>query len=203
VEVGAGVEASEINLLWTQKRNRDFLDALADGTSVAVIVNDEAGLQMELKQQPCAHARMHNHFDGNNALGTKTGLCESLVQFYSNCGRDPFGGIPLTFILRCGSSDEEFSAWCRAFDTMLAESSQRVWLVKPAGSNQGRGIQIFDSIEAVQHHIDSKDVPWVVQKYIENPLLIWKRKFDIRAYCLVTQESGGVLSIATIARMAI
>ena len=61
-----------------------------------------------------------------------------------------------------------------------------MWIVKPGeNSNRGKGIEIFNKIdqieEFIQNQIGSK---FVIQKYIDNPLLIEKRKFDIRVFGL-------------------
>merc|ERR1719464_474396 len=77
------------------------------------------------------------------------------------------------------------------FESFNAEVGQRIWLVKPGESgNRGCGIKIYSSLEEVAQHVDSKKGMFVVQKYIERPFLIHKRKFDIRAYCLLVQEPG-------------
>jgi len=108
---------------------------------------------------------------------------------YMPLGRDPFGCVPLTFIVR-GTADPEFQLWQQAFNAFEAEAGQRIWLVKPGEwGNRGCGIRIYNTAAEIAQRVDSKDKVWAIQKYIERPLLIHKRKFDVRAYCLVVQEA--------------
>ena len=61
-----------------------------------------------------------------------------------------------------------------------------MWLVKPANENQGKGIKIFDKVEDITRFIESslQFSHWVIQKYLEKPLLYKGRKFDIRIWCV-------------------
>lgn len=64
------------------------------------------------------------------------------------------------------------------------------YIVKPLGGSQGVGIKIFSSVKDVENWVrnfQSKSI-WVIQKYLEYPLLYSKRKFDIRVYILVLPE---------------
>merc|ERR1712241_1496313 len=102
---------------------------------------------------------------------------ETIVDFYTNRARDPFGVIPVTCVVQ-GLEDPEFERWKSKYVEQSAERSQRVWLVKPGKqSNQGRGIEVYETVEDVQQYIASRDIPWVVQKYIEDPMLLNGRKF--------------------------
>ena len=60
-----------------------------------------------------------------------------------------------------------------------------IWIVKPAGLSRGRGIRCHNNLVEIQDQV-SKESTWVIQKYIENPMLILKKKFDIRQWVLVT-----------------
>ena len=71
-----------------------------------------------------------------------------------------------------------------------------IWIMKPTGSAQGKGIFLFTKLSAINEW--KKDHTWknaeeakaaaayVVQRYIENPQLIGGKKFDLRLYVLVT-----------------
>lgn len=179
-------DTPHMSLLWTAWRSGDFLDAVAGGEGAAVSANTCRELRLMPAPLPAGGLRAHNHFDGNAVLCRKYELRETMVSFYEAHGRDAYGVIPLSFVIKEGSAEPEFQKFRDAFKRAEQE---RLWLVKPgAHSNQGRGILVHDSIEAVQEHVDSKMAVWVIQKYISRPLLMDGRKFDIRMYGLVTQE---------------
>jgi Tubulin-tyrosine ligase family len=63
----------------------------------------------------------------------------------------------------------------------LVQSVCPVWVVKPGGKSRGRGIYLISSLTELPK--DGSD--FVVQKYIESPLVIDDRKFDIRVWVLI------------------
>ncbi|XP_072864067.1 inactive polyglycylase TTLL10 isoform X2 [Chlorocebus sabaeus] len=86
-----------------------------------------------------------------------------------------------------------------AFFTLFDET--QIWICKPTASNQGKGIFLLRSQEEVAalqaktrsveddpiHHKSPFRGPQarVVQRYIQNPLLLDGRKFDVRSYLLI------------------
>ncbi|EGR28974.1 tubulin-tyrosine ligase family protein, putative [Ichthyophthirius multifiliis] len=72
------------------------------------------------------------------------------------------------------------------YDPQYNLNQKNLWIVKPAGLSRGRGIRTFDQLQNLVNYVMGRDVTWVAQKYIENPLTINKKKFDIRQWACVT-----------------
>jgi tubulin polyglutamylase TTLL9 len=97
-----------------------------------------------------------------------------------------FDFTPLTFVL-----PGEYALFVEQFKKCTPST---VWIMKPIGKSQGKGIFLFRNLSQISKWRSetrwSKDNPdveqYVVQRYIDNPLLVGGKKFDMRIYALVT-----------------
>mmetsp|Transcript_29221 Transcript_29221/g.76529 ORF Transcript_29221/g.76529 Transcript_29221/m.76529 type:complete len:406 (+) Transcript_29221:100-1317(+) len=63
------------------------------------------------------------------------------------------------------------------------------WIMKPTGSAQGKGIFLVNRLSQIKKWAkDAKGQPrnYVISRYLDTPLLIGGKKFDLRLYVLVT-----------------
>lgn len=71
--------------------------------------------------------------------------------------------------------------------------NNNIWMLKPSDLSRGRGIRCYNSIQKIIDIVANSSNQYVIQKYIERPLLVSNRKvvyclygqFDIRQWVLI------------------
>ncbi|XP_036447385.1 protein polyglycylase TTLL10 isoform X2 [Colossoma macropomum] len=147
----------------------------------------------------------------NKVLTTKIGLLNSLREYDRVCSKVKQGQglrkmkmeefIPDTFRMDVKDEREAFFAQQEG----LHAGEGNMWICKPTGLNQGRGIFLLRNLEdimAFRAKIENKadgltnrKFPFrmpqaqIVQRYIQNPLLLKGKKFDVRSYLLIACTS--------------
>ena len=150
--------------------------------------------------------QMHNKIEYNQHLSNKKGLFRSLKSYYSAIGKNIFDYVPLTFHVIKGEEDPEFLKFQEEFNVFeekrVKNIGQNLWIIKPGeNTNRGQGISLANSLVQIKDLISSSSSSeasekhtFIIQKYIERPFLIHRRKFDIRCYALITSINGVIQS---------
>ena len=140
---------------------------------------------------------VYNHFEYIRCICTKTGLIRSLTKYYENnadavnAKYTVFHSTPTTFLVdENGKNTHLQKSLIRHSEKILPDKHclKNLWLVKPEGLNRGRGIEVFNNLKDIMNFVGAKNprARFVIQKYIERPLLYHSRKFDIRVWALFT-----------------
>jgi tubulin monoglycylase TTLL3/8 len=66
---------------------------------------------------------------------------------------------------------------------------RNLWILKPGGLSRGRGIEVHHSYADIMSLL-RKGGKYVAQKYIERPLLIRRKKFDVRQWVVLSNFSA-------------
>lgn len=148
---------------------------------------------------------MINHFPNHYELSRKDLLVKNIKRYRKDLERDgsPLaekteagitGGtkylyldfIPVTFVL---------PADYNMFVEEYRKNPQSTWIMKPCGKSQGAGIFLINKLSKLKKwsreakttfHPQIGKESYVISRYIDNPLLIGGKKFDLRLYVLVT-----------------
>ena len=143
---------------------------------------------------------IYNRLDDNYHLSNKKALFLNVSTYYQAMGINPFEvAIPLTFNVKSPhNNDPEYKKFTRAYKQFEQQKDANIWIIKPGeNSNRGTGIQVANSFNEIRNliqQLSSKNGnrTSIVQKYLDKPLLIHNRKFDIRGYAMLTSINGVV-----------
>ena len=114
-----------------------------------------------------------NHFPSSTNLGRKDLFWRNIFRMRLKYPKY-FNIAPHSWVLP--AEHMEFEA-TKTLSTMC----DKMFIVKPSASSCGRGIRVIKGNTRISMREDS-----IVSRYIDNPLLIKNKKFDMRMYVLVT-----------------
>jgi len=180
---------------WIQCNPEDYWNFYwASVTSTRQLFNIEAGYRL-------ADDQIINHYPNHYELTRKDMMLKNVKRYRKElekegnifAEKDEYGKyihlefIPTTFLL-----PGDYNLFVEEF----RKNPSSPWIMKPAGRSQGAGIFLINRLSQIKkwsrdgksatlNHYGSKDT-YVISRYVENPLLIGGKKFDLRLYVLVT-----------------
>jgi len=164
-------ENSEWNFYW------------ASVGTVKQIFNPEFGYRLNDMQ-------IINHYPNHFELTRKDLMVKNIKRYFKDLMREQSPGslpadfVPVTYLLPA-----DYTLFVEEF----RRNPNAMWIMKPTSRSQGKGIFIINKLAQIKKwstqsrwaQMPLKEA-YVISRYVENPLLIGGKKFDLRIYVLVT-----------------
>jgi len=208
---GSDSSVSEYNTIYDVLRSRGWKETDGDGNDWHIFWADKDWIHDTYDKIHLDPHQRINHFRNHYELTRKDLLVKNMKRmkrFYEREGRheesQKYNVCPITFVV-----PQEYSMFVEEFK----KHSGSTWIMKPIGKSQGAGIFLVNRLAQLQQwrppttwvpgggaprgaksekdtdDADAAQDPpevYVVQKYVEGPLLIGGKKFDLRLYAMVT-----------------
>ena len=132
-----------------------------------------------------------NHIPNERTITNKGALTENLKRYDRAQSKYGFALKDFYQETYCLDDVEDRS---RFFDQVPPEDQRdNLWIMKPTGSSRGRGIKILWQLNSLKAQFEDPmgtdaglaDQPYIIQRYIKNPLLLDGRKSELRIYWLI------------------
>ncbi|KAF4663913.1 putative tubulin polyglutamylase ttll1, partial [Perkinsus chesapeaki] len=187
----------EKHVLVTNFERLGWIRAGASGAAIEAALGGTRGSDKRADSQVCYYADGSRH----SSLSITTAGIQILLSSHPMTGN--FTGHPF--------NQSDGSSTPRADYSLFLEEYRRnpssTWIMKPAAKAQGRGIFLVTKLSqikkwAAQHasrqaagpngknsQANKEEMwkdPYIISRYINNPLLVGGKKFDMRIYVLVT-----------------
>jgi len=171
-------------------KNRYFKDAIdeyfkTDWTKYNDINLDNLNyVDVDYPNKSCNKCKIINQFKTTTMLGNKKEQYENIIKYNNGIKPDY---IPLTISFTSDTiTNIEY-----LFNTDGVDNKK--WILKPENALARKGICIITTFnECVTWVNKHKSTQWIIQDYIDNPLLISDRKFHFRVYVLVIKDNDAI-----------
>lgn len=150
--------------------------------TVRQIFNPETGYRLNDMQ-------IINHYPNHFELTRKDLMVKNIKRYFKDVSRDssapqPDEFVPVTYLLPA-----DYTIFVEEF----RRNPNAMWIMKPTSRSQGKGIFIINKLAQIKKwstqnrwaQMPLKEA-YVISRYVDNPLLVGGKKFDLRIYVLVT-----------------
>ncbi|CAK9009951.1 unnamed protein product [Durusdinium trenchii] len=193
---------SEYNTIYDVLKSRGWKETDVD-TEWHIFWTDKDWIHSAFDKMHLDPHQHVNHFLNHYELTRKDLLVKNMKRMKRQCEKDgrhaeaaKYNICPITFVV-----PQEYSMFVEEFKKWTGST----WIMKPIGRSQGSGIFLVNKLAQTQQWKPRQDwnpsqsktdkteddeaagvETYIAQKYVESPLLIGGKKFDMRLYVCVT-----------------